>query len=100
MTDVEVSAYAQVLGCEKESWPLKYLGLPLGGSPKSLELWTPVIEKMAMRLGTWRKNYISLGGRTALIKSTLSNLPTNYLFIFKALIKVIKIIEKMQRDFL
>lgn len=39
-------------------------------------------------------------GWSALIKSTLSNLPTYYLSMLKAPTKVVKIIEKMQRDFL
>lgn len=52
-----------------------------------------------MRLSSWKKNYISLGGKITLIKSTLSNLPTYYLSIFKAPCKVIKAFENMQRDF-
>ncbi|KAL5566576.1 hypothetical protein UlMin_029740 [Ulmus minor] len=31
MEDEEVMALAAVVGCEKGSWPMKYLGLPLGG---------------------------------------------------------------------
>lgn len=33
----ELEAYAQQLGCEKESWLLTYLGLTLGGNPNSLD---------------------------------------------------------------
>lgn len=55
---------------------------------------------MNKRLSAWNKNFISLGDRIALIRSTLSNLPTYYLSIFKATNKVVKIIEKLQGDFL
>lgn len=86
-----------------ESWPIKYLRylrLPLGGNPRALSFCQPVLEKMTKRLCTWKRNYLSLGGHIALIKSTLSNLLTYYMSIFKAPVKVIKAIEKMQRDFL
>ncbi|KAL5555361.1 hypothetical protein UlMin_037597 [Ulmus minor] len=45
MEDEEVMALAAVVGCEKGSWPIKYLGLPLGGNPNSTEFWNPVVEK-------------------------------------------------------
>lgn len=41
-----------------------------------------------------------LGGKIVLIRSTLSNLPTYYLFIFNSPNKVIKSIMEMQRNFL
>lgn len=40
MSDEEVNMITQQLGCKQESWPLKYLGLPLGGNPKSIEFWS------------------------------------------------------------
>ena len=50
MEDEEVMALAAVVGCEKGSWPMKYLGLPLGGNPNSTEFWNPVVEKVGKRL--------------------------------------------------
>lgn len=92
----ELDSYARSLGCEQEVWPIKYLGLPLGhNNPRALSFWQLVLEKMPKRLGTWKRNYLSLGGRIALIKSSLSNLPTYYMSIFKAPGKVVKAIEKM-----
>jgi hypothetical protein len=37
---------------------------------------------MARRLAPWKRMYLSNGGRVALIKSTLSNLPTYLLLLF------------------
>lgn len=34
--DGKMVHFAQILGCRVEQWPLKYLGIPLGGSQKSL----------------------------------------------------------------
>lgn len=39
-----------IVGCESGDWPLKYLGLPLGGNPKAVEFWAPVLEKVEKRL--------------------------------------------------
>lgn len=36
--DMELVEFTQLFGCKVESWPLKYLGLPLGGTPRSLFL--------------------------------------------------------------
>ena len=55
---------------------------------------------MARRLAPWKCLYLYKGGRVALIKSTLSNLPTYLLPLFPIPTSVAKRIEKIQRDFL
>ncbi|KAL5580279.1 hypothetical protein UlMin_012721 [Ulmus minor] len=35
LTEEEVGVLASEVGCEKGYWPMKYLGLPLGGNPNS-----------------------------------------------------------------
>ncbi|KAL5545070.1 hypothetical protein UlMin_008854 [Ulmus minor] len=62
MEDEEVMALAAVVGCEKGSWPMKYLGLPLGGNPNSTEFWNPVVEKVGKRLDGWKKAVLSKRG--------------------------------------
>ena len=57
-----VSRLASVLNCREAEWPLSYLGLPLGGNPKSKAFWDPVVEKVARRLGGWKKASLSIGG--------------------------------------
>ena len=44
--------------------------------------------------------YLSKGDRLTLIKSTLSNIPTYYLWLFQIPVRVAKRVEKIQRDFL
>jgi hypothetical protein len=77
-----VDGLASILGCGVSSLPLKYLGLPLGACYKAKSIWDGVVEKIERRLASWKRMYLSKGGRVTLIKSTLSNLPTYFLSLF------------------
>ncbi|KAG2687140.1 hypothetical protein I3760_09G038400 [Carya illinoinensis] len=61
---------------------MTYLGLPLGSASRASAVWDSVIKKIERRLAGWKRLYLSKGGRTTLIKSTLSNLPTYFLSLF------------------
>uniref|UniRef100_A0A2N9H040 Uncharacterized protein n=1 Tax=Fagus sylvatica TaxID=28930 RepID=A0A2N9H040_FAGSY len=91
---------ADILGCKTSTLPMKYLGLPLGASFKSKNIWNPIVEKLERHLAGWRRLYLSKGGRLTLIKSTLSNLPTYFLSLFPIPAAVAKRIDKIQRNFL
>ncbi|KAL5552494.1 hypothetical protein UlMin_039895 [Ulmus minor] len=100
MEDEEVMALAVVVGCEKGSWPMKYLGLPLGGNPNSTEFWNPVVEKVGKRLDGWKKAVLSKGGRLTMIQSVLSSIPIYFMSLFKLPNGVAVLLEKMMRQFL
>ena len=89
-----------ILGCKQGSLPMKYLGLPLGEKFKDKSIWNPILEKMERKLASWKKLYLSKGGRVTLIKSTLSNLPTYFLSLFPIPASVANCIARLQRDFL
>jgi hypothetical protein len=55
---------------------------------------------MDKRLASWKKIYLSRGGRLTLIKSTLSNLPTYFLSLFHLPAGIARRLERIQRDFL
>ncbi|XXG77619.1 hypothetical protein AAC387_Pa08g1737 [Persea americana] len=61
-----------------------YLGLPIGAKPRSKSLWDPVIENFKRKLASWKKLYLSLGGRITLIKACMSNLPIYYISLQNA----------------
>ena len=91
---------ALLSSCEVGVCPIKYLGLPLGGNPRKQDFWEPVVSKVKKRLDGWKKAFLSRGGRLTLIHSVLSSIPIYYLSLFKAPICVIKVVEKVTRDFL
>ena len=43
-----------VLGCKQGSFPMKYLGLPLGVNVRDRSIWNPIIEKLERRLAGWK----------------------------------------------
>ena len=95
-----VFVLAEILGCRVRSLPMTYLGMPLGASHKSPTVWNPILEKFEHKLASWKKMYLSKGGRLTLLKSTVSSLPTYYLSLFTIPMHVKNKIERVQRDFL
>jgi hypothetical protein len=87
-------------GCGVSSLPLKYLCLSLGAPFKAKSSWDEVVDKIEMSLASWKRLYLSKGGRVILIKSTLSNLPMYFLSLFPIPSSVASHIEKLDRDFL
>jgi hypothetical protein len=79
---VDIDHLAELLGCGTSLLPLKYLGLQLGASFKHKAMWAELVDLMSRRLAPWKRSYLSKGGRIALIKSTLSNLPTYMMSLF------------------
>jgi hypothetical protein len=67
---------------------------------KAKSIWDGVIEKIEHRLASWKMMYLFEGERITLIKSTLFNLPTNFLSLFSLRTSVANRIDKLQREFL
>lgn len=74
-----VDSLASLLKC------MKYFGLPLGVSFKAKSFLDGVIEKIERILARWKGMYLFEVGIITLIKSTLSNLPTHFVFVFTSL---------------
>ena len=87
-------------GCRVGSLPSTYLGLPLGAPFKSVSVWNGVEERFRKRLAMWKRQYLSKGGRSTLIQSTLSNLPIYFMSLLRLPSSVRRRLEQIQRDFL
>ncbi|RVW27357.1 putative ribonuclease H protein [Vitis vinifera] len=96
---VEMEELAVELGCRVGSLPSQYLGLPLGAPNRAPYIWDGVEERVRRRLALWKRQYISKGKRVTLIKSTLASMSIYQMSIFR-MPKVVRRIEKVQRDFL
>ena len=98
--DEKITRLASSWGCEVGSWPMRYLGLPLGGKPKSIKFWDPVVEKVESKLQGWKKAFLSRGGGLTLIQAVLGSLPIYFMSLFKAPCGVIGRLEKLMKGFL
>ncbi|RVW75000.1 LINE-1 reverse transcriptase-like [Vitis vinifera] len=96
----EILEMAVELGCKVGQLPSTYLGLPLGAPNKAVCVWDGVEERMRWKLALWKRQYISKGGRIALIKSTLASMPLYQMSLFRMPRVVARRLEKLQRDFL
>ena len=96
----DAEALAAELGCKVGSLPASYLGLPLGAPDNSIAIWDPIEERFRKRLALWKRQFISKGGRTTLIQSTLSSMPIYFMTLFRLPRIVKKRLERIQRDFL
>ena len=57
-----MSSLASVLDCRVSEWPLSYLGLLLGGNPKTIGFWDLMVERILRRLDGWKKAFLSWEG--------------------------------------
>ena len=77
-----IQTLANILQCKMGSLPMLYLGMLLGTSYKTASIWNPILERMEKKLSSWKRLYLSKGGRLTLLKSTLSSLPNLLPFPF------------------
>ncbi|MED6181435.1 hypothetical protein PIB30_118602 [Stylosanthes scabra] len=54
----------------------KYLGVPLLHSRTTKDTYNGILVKMQARLSNWKANSLSLAGRTTLVKSVLTSIPS------------------------
>lgn len=66
---------AATLGCKIGVFPMKYLGMPVSINKISKLQLSYVSTKTEKRLGTWRCDYLSSGGKSTLIDACLSSVP-------------------------
>jgi len=89
-----------VMHCKHGRIPFLYLGLPIGGDPRKLQFWQPLVERIRNRLSGWKCKNLSMGGRLILLKSVLSSIPVYFLSFFKAPSGIISTLDSLFINFL
>jgi hypothetical protein len=84
IADSWLNEAASILHCKVGKVPFLYLGLSIGGDPRKLAFWDPVLHKIKSRLMGWQSRFLSFGARLVLINSVLTSLPVYALSFFKA----------------
>ncbi|XP_050233348.1 uncharacterized protein LOC126681836 [Mercurialis annua] len=59
ISEIELLEDAQVVGCRVESFPIKYLGLPLSSWKLAMSSWDHVVERFKSRLALWKGSLLS-----------------------------------------
>lgn len=82
--DEEVRRLADQFGWSVGTLPINYLGAPLGGNPRKVNFWRPIVDKLRSRSRNWNSKFISLSGRLVILKSILCSIPIFPMVVFKA----------------
>lgn len=94
-----VSDLAHSIGCRAASFPMNYLGIPVGCNMARCANWNAIIQRFSSKLSLWKARLLSVGGRLSLIKSVLGHLPTYYMSIYPMPSSIIKKLESMRNCF-
>nr|GEX09325.1 RNA-directed DNA polymerase, eukaryota [Tanacetum cinerariifolium] len=99
VSDMDVANMASLLGCGASTFPLKYLGVPVGCNMARYSNWEAIIKKFSSKLSLWKAHLLSVGGRLTLIRSVLGNLPIYYMSLYRMLIRVQQNLESIRKNF-
>ena len=89
-----------ILGFERKTLPMKYLGNPLMDKGWKMETWEGVINKIQERVKKWTYRSLNLARRLVLTKAVLQAIPTYMMSVFPAPKGILQKIRAIQRDFL
>eukprot|EP00253_Pinus_taeda_P019056 PITA_19056 len=100
-TDIAIQRnISRILIFQRDSLPLKYLGVPLTAKPLHKSIWEHVINKMQDKIRNWTIRSLNLAGRLVLTKVVLQYIPVFMLSALPAPIGVLQQLKTIQRDFL
>jgi len=99
LDDDYISWMASSFSCRGDTFPVKYLRLPMGANPFRLSTWKPIISNIRSRLASWKGKMLSIAGRISLIKSVLNSLPLFYMPMFLVFKDIIGSISTIIRKF-
>jgi len=75
--------YAEMFGCERGSYPFRYIGILMHHTKLRNADWGIIEERFKRKLSTWKAKHLSYGGRLILLNSVLSSLPIFMMSFFE-----------------
>ena len=75
LCEVDSVVFSKCLNSGRMNLPFNYLGMTIGGNPRRVSFWKPIIEKISNRLSSWKGKILSMVGKICLLKSVISALP-------------------------
>jgi hypothetical protein len=99
VSDSWLNEASSVLRCRVGKVPFVYLGLSIGGDPRRLIFWEPLLRSIKLRLAGFNSRFLSFGGRLVLLKSVLTSLPVYALSFFKAPSGIISSLDSIFTNF-
>jgi hypothetical protein len=82
--------YTSLFGCNKGTYPFRYLGIPMHHRQLLNSEWKKVEEHFEKKLSCWKAKYLSYGGKLVLLNSVLSSLSMFMMSFFEIPKGVIK----------
>ncbi|XP_071902709.1 uncharacterized protein [Coffea arabica] len=83
VTEVQVSLVSNILGFQRQSLPLVYLGVPISHGSCSSFVFDGIIAKVRARVCHWSTRLLSTGEKLILIKHVLNSMPMYLLQVLK-----------------
>ena len=96
----DIARVRDILSCRIEDLPCRYLGAPLSVRRLKRSDEQPLIDKVAARIPKWKGNMLNVAGRTALVKATMSAIPTHMSIVLCLSPWAIESIDKLRRAFI
>lgn len=84
-----------IMGYKISKFSCKYLGIDLDTSLLSSKPWQQVLSKVQNKKSSWKGKWLTKAGRTTMIKSILSAIPTYHLSVLPLLISIKKELDKI-----
>lgn len=81
-SDHQIAMATSIFQCDERRNPLMYLGIPLRHKSPTHDDWMPLIGRIDKRLGGWKGNCLSGGGRLVLVTRFLTSMPLHFISFF------------------
>ncbi|XP_026458773.1 uncharacterized protein LOC113359335 [Papaver somniferum] len=91
---------SNIVGMDISNFPDKYLGIILAPGRVTTEMVWPIVLMLQSKLASWKGRLLSFHDRLILVKTVLSSYPLYNMAVYKWPSSVIKIREKLIRNFL